>query len=198
MRRSKLFIRWLSGWLLLCLLGVGVLGGAKMAVRAAPKAKPLAICPDPTIAEWTFAGNSTVATTGAGTFSYGSGTNGPSYLGGETALEEPAISFTGWNTATLNANDFLEFDVDTTNWSDVVVSFKYRSTGSGPTTLELQYSLDGATFTSFDVPRTLATNSNFHMLDFDLSSMVAINDNANAKFEIVCLWCNCCKWCSKN
>ena len=36
MRRKKSFVRWLSGWLLLSMLGVGILGGAGLPVRAAP------------------------------------------------------------------------------------------------------------------------------------------------------------------
>jgi len=37
MRRGKTFFRWLSGWLLLSMLGVGVRGGAGLSVRAAPR-----------------------------------------------------------------------------------------------------------------------------------------------------------------
>jgi hypothetical protein len=37
MRRSKTFFRWLTGWLLLCMLGAGLLGGAGLSVRAAPR-----------------------------------------------------------------------------------------------------------------------------------------------------------------
>ena len=35
--QRKSFFRWLSGWLLLSMLGVGILGGAGLSVRAAPK-----------------------------------------------------------------------------------------------------------------------------------------------------------------
>jgi len=37
MRRGTSFFRWLTGWLLLSMLGVGLLGGASLSVRAAPK-----------------------------------------------------------------------------------------------------------------------------------------------------------------
>ncbi|MGB7876778.1 MAG: lamin tail domain-containing protein, partial [Anaerolineales bacterium] len=37
MRRRKSLFRWLSGWLLLSMLGVGILGGAGLSVRAAPR-----------------------------------------------------------------------------------------------------------------------------------------------------------------
>ena len=37
MQRRKFFFRWLSGWLLLSMLGVGFLGGAGLSVRAAPR-----------------------------------------------------------------------------------------------------------------------------------------------------------------
>jgi hypothetical protein len=39
MRRSKFFFRWLTGWLLLCMLGAGLLGGAGLSARAAPEAQ---------------------------------------------------------------------------------------------------------------------------------------------------------------
>jgi len=41
MRRRKTFFRWLSAWLLLSMLGVGLLGGAGLSVRAAPKQQAL-------------------------------------------------------------------------------------------------------------------------------------------------------------
>ncbi|MGD8405866.1 MAG: Ig-like domain repeat protein [Anaerolineales bacterium] len=37
MRRSKAFFGWLTTWLLLSVLGVGILGGARLSVRAAPR-----------------------------------------------------------------------------------------------------------------------------------------------------------------
>ena len=37
MRRKRSLFRWLSAWLLVSMLGVGLLGGAGLAVRAAPR-----------------------------------------------------------------------------------------------------------------------------------------------------------------
>ena len=37
MQRGKTFFRWLTGWLLLSILGAGMLGGAGLSVRAAPE-----------------------------------------------------------------------------------------------------------------------------------------------------------------
>jgi hypothetical protein len=181
MRKDEHFSRWLTGVLLVALL-LGGLGGAGLSARAAPRQHPLALCPDPRIAQWTFS-NVTAPSTGNGTFSAGSGIDGPTYPT-DTSSDSPSISYTRWDTPTLDSDDFLELDIDTTSWSDIIVSFKYRSTGSGPTTLELHYSIDGTSFTLFDTPRTLTTDSNFHQLTFDLSSILALNNNANTKFKI--------------
>ena len=37
MQQRRIFFRWLSGWLLLSMLGAGILGGAGLSVRAAPQ-----------------------------------------------------------------------------------------------------------------------------------------------------------------
>jgi len=41
MQRRKIFFRWISGWLLLSMLGGGIWGGAVLSVRAAPKQQTL-------------------------------------------------------------------------------------------------------------------------------------------------------------
>src|SRR5690606_8862587 len=97
---------------------------------------------------------------------------------------DQAISFTGWTTGTIiDANDYVEFSVDTTSINDISISFDYRSTAAGPSNLDLQYSTDGISFISYiDIP--LVRDSTFYSLSYNLSSIVDINNNPNARFRL--------------
>ena len=186
MRRREPIFRWLTGWLLLAALGVGALGGAGLSVRAAPVIRPFAVCPDPTIARWEFTGATVPTipppTTGTGLLSAGTGIEGPTYP--SEAPDGPAISYIRWDTVFLDLDAFLEIAVDTTNRDSIGINYKYRSTSSGPTTLELHYSTDGVSFIPFGAPTTLTTDATFYQLSFDLSSISALDNNPNAKFRI--------------
>ncbi len=148
------------------------------------EAKPLAGCPGGIITQWTFLGDVVTPSTGSGTFANGSGLNPPvppyTFFAGNP---DRAISFSGWDTASFDANDYVEFAVDTTGFSDINIGFDYRSTGTGPTTLELHYSTDGSIFTPF-TNTSLTTDATFYSLSFNLSSITAINNNANTKFRL--------------
>lgn len=148
------------------------------------EAKPLAGCPGGIITQWTFLGDVVTPSTGSGTFANGSGLNPPvppyTFFAGNP---DRAISFSGWDTASFDPNDYVEFAVDTIGFSDINISFDYRSTATGPTTLELHYSTDGSMFTPFTTT-SLTTDATFYSLSFNLSSITAINNNANTKFRL--------------
>ncbi|MBM3126509.1 MAG: lamin tail domain-containing protein, partial [Chloroflexi bacterium] len=152
--------------------------------RAAPAPAPLFVCPTATITQWTFTGNVSTPSSGAGAFASGSGlspaTPPYTYFGGPA---DPAISFSSWS-ATFDANDYLEFGVDTTGRVDIGISLDYRSTGAGPSTLDLYFSTDGTNFSMFGMSMALIRDSNFHPLSFNLSSVTALNNNTNAKFRL--------------
>jgi len=83
-----------------------------------------------------------------------------------------------------NANDYVEFDVNTQGRSSIKLSFEYRSTSTGPIKLDIYYSTDGATFNSLSSSNTLQNDSNWHSMFFDLSAISSLNNNPNAKFKL--------------
>ncbi len=190
MRHPSRFFRWTLGLLLLPALILGALGGVGLSARAAPRGKPLAACPDPIIAQWTFTGAVAPAipppSSGSGTLLAGSGLSTPSYPTGEVPAEDPAISFTGWSTsATLNTsdNDYLEFQIDTSGMNSILLSFKSRVSGTGPNALTIQYSTNSAPFVDLE-SRVINADSNWYTLDFDFSSVSALNDQPSVTFRL--------------
>ena len=139
-------------------------------------------CLGSTITQWTFDGSVTTPTTGYGAFSNGSGLTGPTFI---TSYSGKAVSLTGWtSSSSLDANDYVEFDVNMQGRSSTTLSFFYRSTSTGPTKLDFFYSTDGTTFNLFSSSNTLQTDSNLHTMSFGLSAVTALNDDPNAKFKI--------------
>ncbi len=119
-------------------------------------------------------------------FSNGSGLTGPTipFPSGYTGnSSDQAVSFTGW-TMPWNANDYVEFDINTRGRSSIKLSFEYRSTSTGPIKLDVYYSTDGMTFNSLSSSNTLQNDSNWHSIFFDLSAIASLNDNPNAKFKL--------------
>jgi len=145
------------------------------------EAKPLEACPGGVITQWTFTGDVVTPSTGSGTFTNGAGIT-PSFATGVTGGTDRAMNFTNWETV-FDGNDYVEIAVDTTLYTDIGVSFDYRSTGTGPNTLELHYSSDGVTFTPFTTT-ILNNNSSFHPISIGLSSVSSINNNPNTRFRL--------------
>lgn len=166
--------------LLAALCGSFVFPITYVPANAAPQMQGTA-CVGTTIAQWTFE-NVTTPSTGAGTFSPGSGLTGPSYVSGNPGQ---AASFTNWtNKSPLDANDYVEFAVPTVGRSSIGLSFDYQASGTGPLVLEIHYSVDGTNYTLLGSSVTITRDGNFYSLTFDFSSITQLNDNANAKFRI--------------
>ncbi|HMZ08574.1 MAG TPA: lamin tail domain-containing protein, partial [Anaerolineales bacterium] len=179
MRHWKQFPRVALVLALVAVLAAGLFSPQVESVGA----RPLAICPGGIITQWTFLGSVTTPSTGAGVYANGTGIN-LTYAAGPTGAPDMAISFTGWTTlAAIDPLDYVEFSVDTTGRSDIGFSFDYRSTAAGPNTLDLQYSSDGTTFTSYAII-PLNRDSLFYSLSYDLSSIIAINNNPNTKIRL--------------
>lgn len=145
------------------------------------EAKPLAVCPGGIITQWTFE-NVVTPSIGNGVLSSGTGLNPPNpppY----TLFSGTALSFSSWNTVALDPTAYVEFQVDTSGRSDIFFSFDYRSTATGPTIVEMHYSTDGTNFTSF-ITQALTNDSSFYTISIDLTSVTALNNNANSKFRI--------------
>src|SRR5687768_10149387 len=176
--RSLLFIMLISA---LC-------GGLVMPILAPARAAPqmqATSCVGTTITQWMFpVANDTTPSTGAGTLSAGSGLSSPSYNAGTGGGMDQAISFASWGSSpSLDTTDYVELIVPTVGRNAIGFSFDYRSTGSGPATLELHY-FDGSAFVAFGLPTTLIRNSTFHSLSFGLSAITALDNNPNATFRL--------------
>jgi len=95
-----------------------------------------------------------------------------------------AVSLQG-GTGTANNGRHLTFSVSTLGFSDIVVSFATQGTSTGFNNNQFQYSLDGLTFVDFGPAYTPATAFGSVPLVFTLSSIVGLNNNANAAFRIL-------------
>lgn len=148
-----------------------------------PTAVPTA-CLGSTISQWKFDGSVTSLSMGSGMFSNGSGLTGPTFASGYTGSNgDQAVSFSGWTTS-WNANDYVEFDVNTQGRNSITLSFEYRSTSTGPTKLDVYYAISGATFNLLSSSNALQNDSNWHSITFVLGSIPSLNDDPNAKFKL--------------
>ena len=95
-----------------------------------------------------------------------------------------ALSLQG-GTSTANNGRNLTFNVSTLGFSNIVVSFATQGTSTGFNNNQFQYSLDGITFVDFGPPYIPATAFGSVPLVFTLTSIVGLNDNANAAFRII-------------
>ncbi len=79
--------------------------------------------------------------------------------------------------------NFLQFQVSTTGFSNIGLSFATQRTATGFNSDQLFYSTDGTTFTAFGSPYT--PPASFALQAFDLSSVTALNNAPTAIFRIV-------------
>jgi hypothetical protein len=147
-------------------------------VRAAPQMQATA-CTGTTITQWDFTGDVVTPSFGSGTFSVGSALPAPSFAGGNPGR---AVTFDTW-TSGLDDNKYVNLLVPTSGRTSIGIAFDYRSTGSGPTTIELRYSTNGVNFIPYN-SQTLNNDSNFHNLVFDLSPIPEVSNHANANFRL--------------
>jgi hypothetical protein len=173
------------------LAGISAPALGNQSASAAPMQAPQFACPATTIAQWTFT-NTVIPSTGNGQFLSGIGITPlvppgtyQFLVSAPSSPSNPSIYFGSWNTAALDPNDYLEFQVDTSGYSGILFNFDYRSTGTGPVTLEIHYSTDGTNnFTYFSTVTPLLRDSAFNPISVDLSSIPALDNNINAKFRI--------------
>lgn len=99
-----------------------------------------------------------------------------------------ALSSTLWAV-----NDYYQFQVNTLNYNNLAVSFEQISSGTGPASFSLQYSLDGLGFSPFssytvtNAPGWSPTAGPFSSSSFafDLSSVLLLNNAAAVYFRLV-------------
>ena len=95
-----------------------------------------------------------------------------------------ALSLQG-GTGVANNGRHITFNVNTTGFSNIVVSFATQGTSTGFNSNQFQYSLDGLTFINFGAPYAPATAFGTLPLVFSLASIAGLNNNPNAAFRIV-------------
>ena len=101
---------------------------------------------------------------------------------GDTAGQ--SLSLQG-GTSNANNGRNITFSVNTTGFSNIVVSFATQGTSTGFNSNQFQYSLDGITFFDFGPPYVPAATFGAIPLVFTLTAIAGLNNNPNAAFRIV-------------
>ena len=142
------------------------------------------------IAVWNFNDSDLVVDHGSGTLVtnfvaanvlFAAGTTNNARLGD---IAGQALSLQG-GTGTTNNGRNITLNVSTLGFTNIIVSFATQGTSTGFNLNQLQYSLDGITFTDFGAPFVPATAFGTIPIVFTLSSIVGLNNNSNAAFRIV-------------
>lgn len=168
-----------------CLAGLSVLLSICLCVQAAD-----------TIAQWNFNSVPADEASGSGTTNVSSGSGLASLVGGTTATfatgdskADPASADnSAWNTshypaaAAGNLSAGVRFDVDTTGYETIQLSWSQRHSGTASRYTRLQYTIDGAEFTNADV---FVGGQSFTNLVVDLSAIPGAADNPRFGFRIV-------------
>jgi hypothetical protein len=145
------------------------------------------------IADWTF---ETSVPTNAGPFSpeIGSGSASGSHAGAAVYSSPSGDGSTHSFSSTLWAvGDYYQFQVSTLNFTNVMLSFEEVSSGTGPSSFNLEYSLTGSSFTTFtsytvtNSPSWSPTTGPFSdsSFSFDLSSITALANASTVYIRLV-------------
>jgi PEP-CTERM motif len=151
-----------------------------------------------TIASWTF---ETSAPATAGPFSpeVGSGSALGSHAG-STVYSAPAgnSSTHSFSSTAWNVGDYYQFQVSTTGFAQVQLSWDQTSSNTGPRDFVLQYSTNGTTFSPFGSTFAVLANANpntpwtsipgtpnpAYTITENLSSLTTLNNAATVYFRI--------------
>ncbi len=146
-----------------------------------------------TLADWTF---QTSVPASAGPFSpeIGSGSASGSHAGA-AVYSSPAGngSSHSFSANTWAVGDYYQIQVSTAGYDGITLSYDQTSSSTGPSTFQLQYSLDGSTFTQIGSDYTVLANaapnpvwnattgSSIYTFTPDLSAILAL-DNASTVY----------------
>jgi hypothetical protein len=155
------------------------------------------------IAQWSFNSVPPDSNTGTGTTNTSVGNGTARLIGGTTATfatggtNDPATGTddSGWNTASYPAQNAgnqtagVQFNVSTLGYSDIVVRWDQKVSGSASKYYRLLYSSDGVAFTPYLTPLTMqqvvSTGSYFENQTNTLAAVLAVADNPDFAFRIV-------------
>jgi predicted extracellular nuclease len=156
-----------------------------------------------TITQWNFNSNPADADPSTGIITPATGSGTASLFGGTTATfasgdagsgsSDPATGDdSGWNSTTYAAQGAeneargVQFNVSTVGQQNIVVTWDQRHSNTSARHVRFQYSTDGTTFTNVgNLFEATAGDTWFNNRSVDLSSIAAVNNNANFAFRIV-------------
>ena len=150
----------------------------------------LAFAQENTVAYWNFNDNTALLTPNIGlegaaiVFEPASGSEAISGTGqdffAENALNGDPVG--AHLRVNLPIGSKLYFDVPTTGFSDIIVKYETRRSGSGAGTQHVSYSIDGTTFTAFTT--TLPPDGTPEIVTLDFSDIEEVSDNPNFRILI--------------
>ena len=163
----------------------GGTGGNSGNVPLTAVAAPNGCIPGQIIAQWNFDASLTAATVNNSTGTPGIVENGISAASSVQGNPGSGLSrsHTQWNTAALNtATDYLQFDVNTQGYRNIVFAYDVRRSANGPDDVVAAYDFDGAGVPTTVTADNLAANGVWYTFSKDLSAVAALNDLAGSRF----------------
>lgn len=153
-----------------------------------------------TIAQWNFnsptpdtstSSGTTAPSTGSGTAAL-VGTTTASFVSGDPISDPAPTDNSGWSTAGYPAatspnRGGVRFDVDTTGYENISISWFQRNSASASRYGRLQYTVDGSNFTDADVI-SITTSNVFTSETVNLASNPAVANAPAFGFRIVDEW----------
>jgi MYXO-CTERM domain-containing protein len=144
-----------------------------------------------TITLWDFNSSTLSPSIGAGTAGYVGGTVYDSFSSGSST--DPAPTNVGWNTksyptqGTANKTAGVQFNVDTTGFTDISISFDTRHSGTASKFERFQYSINGTDFIDLGATSGVfsSANTSFATRSVDLTGIGGAENNPNFAFRIV-------------
>ena len=131
---------------------------------------------------WTFTGDVATPSTGSGTIAPASVTMGPDYV---SDLTGRAASYDHWTlNASPDAAKYIEISVSTMGYTSIHLKFDHDRSSQGPTKLNVSYSTNGTSFTSFNTGISVGTSGASSTNDLSAIAGLNNNTNTNTKFRL--------------
>jgi hypothetical protein len=97
-----------------------------------------------------------------------------------------SLSVNNWT-----ADDYFEFNLATTGFTDISFSFDQNRSGTGPTNFSFRYSLDGVSFTTFadyavsSVTWSGTSSNSASTFLYNLGAVTSLNEQSSVYFRLV-------------
>jgi hypothetical protein len=154
------------------------------------------------VAQWNFNSPAADANTASGSTATAIGNGVASLVGGTTSSfasgdasggsSDPSLGDdSGWNVTTFaaqgtgNLSRGVQFNVSTVGFKDLVISYDLRHSNTSSRYEQVQYSLDGSSFTDIASFDGNAGDTWFNGRTVNLSSILGVNNNASFAFRVV-------------